>query len=302
MKKLLKILLLIIIPFTFLISTNPTFATTNLETWWQVWGVDKNSRLESFFASKFMSFWSYSDKWLTEVLVLIAKDIKNAFYVLATIYFLVIVIKLILSQNTEEELGKFKKWVIWITVWIMVMQISFSFVTILFDKDIWWWLAENLSAKLINPLIVLLETVASIFFLATALIAFYKIVTANGNDDAVKTWKMSILYAIMWYIVIKFARVLAEATYGWVDCTWTTSSCIWQADLSKATWIIVTIINWANSFLAIVVIIMIVYAWFNILLSWWDDDKVKKWKSSIIYIAIGLLILALNYIILTFFL
>ena len=281
MKKILQIILLLIIPFTFLMSTNQAFATSNLEVGWKIWDVDKNSRLEGFFNSRFMTLWNYSDQWLTEAIVLVAKDLKNVFYVLATIYFLIIAIKLILAQNSEEAVGNFKKWLIWITVWIMLMQIAFSFVVILFDKSIWWDLATNLSENLINPIIVLLETIASIFFISIAVYAFYKIITAKGEEESIKTWKMSVLYAIIWYIVIKFARVLAESMYWWVECTGTTSSCLWEADLSKTTGIIVTIINWANSFLAIVVMVMIVYAWFSILLSWWDEEKVKKWKKNL---------------------
>jgi hypothetical protein len=34
---------------------------------------------------------------------------KNLFYAVATVFFLIISFKLIVSNNTEEELGKFKK-------------------------------------------------------------------------------------------------------------------------------------------------------------------------------------------------
>ncbi len=47
---------------------------------------------------------------------------------------------------------------------------------------------------------------------------------------------------------------------------------------------------------------MILYAGAQILLSQGDEEKVKKGKQSLLYIAIGLLILVANYLILTFFL
>ena len=46
---------------------------------------------------------------------------------------------------------------------------------------------------------------------------------------------------------------------------------------------------------------MIIYAGIQILLSRGDEEKIKKGKNAIIYIAIGLGLLVMNYLILTFF-
>jgi hypothetical protein len=43
------------------------------------------------------------------------------------------------------------------------------------------------------------------------------------------------------------------------------------------------------------------YAWSLVLLSAWDEEKLKKAKSMILYVAIWVLLLAFNYLILTFF-
>jgi len=48
--------------------------------------------------------------------------------------------------------------------------------------------------------------------------------------------------------------------------------------------------------------IMIIYAGAQIMLSGWDEEKIKKWKSSLLYIFIGIFILTVNYLIITFFL
>lgn len=34
-----------------------------------------------------------------------------------------------------------------------------------------------------------------------------------------------------------------------------------------------------------------IYGWFIILTSWWDEDKVKKWKNIIIYMVVGLVVI-----------
>jgi hypothetical protein len=57
-----------------------------------------------------------------------------------------------------------------------------------------------------------------------------------------------------------------------------------------------------NGFIWLIVVILIIYAWFMVLTSVWDEEKLKKAKSIIMYIAIWLFILVANYLILTFIL
>jgi len=47
---------------------------------------------------------------------------------------------------------------------------------------------------------------------------------------------------------------------------------------------------------------MIIYAGAQIIFSNGDEEKIKKAKTSLIYIVIGIFILMVNYLILTFFL
>ncbi len=65
------------------------------------------------------------------------------------------------------------------------MQIAFSATKIIFDRGVGETLAFNIIEFLIGPLIALLETLASVFFIAIAIFAFYRLVTANGNEEAV---------------------------------------------------------------------------------------------------------------------
>lgn len=244
-------------------------------------------------------------------LLRLARDLKNFLFVIASIFFLIIVIQLILSDNTEEAVWKFKKWIIWITVGIIIMQLAYSFTIILFDQWVSQQLAVNFMQNLVTPLILLIQTLASIFFVAMAILAFYRLATANGNEEAIKNGRMTIVYAIIGFLVLRFARLIVEAFYGKINCdsfsNWlikwrNISECIRPADLSSWVNIIITIINWMNGFVALVVVLMIIYAGVQIMLSGGDEERVKKWRQSIVYIAIGLAILVLNFLILTFFL
>lgn len=273
-----------------------------------VWNNDKLNAIGTW--TGFIWVVSGWQEWIVNTLIRIARDMKNFFYAVATIFFLIIALRLIFSSNTEEEVGKFKKWIIWITVWLIVMQLAFAFTDIIFDT----WADSTVGSKLINgivlPMISLLQTLASIFFIAMAIYAFYRLVTANGNDEAVKSWKMTIVYALIGFIIIRFAKEIVVAFYGQLDCDGRASSivapadakCVNIAELNGWVQMIISFIQWLNGFVAIVVLIMIMYAGMQILLSGGDEEKVKKWKNAILYIAIGLLVLVANWLILTFFL
>ena len=45
--------------------------------------------------------------------------------------------------------------------------------------------------------------------------------------------------------------------------------------------------------ISIIAVILIIYAWFNMLTAAWDEDKAKKSKTIIVFAIIGLLIIYL---------
>ena len=117
---------------------------------------DRNNLLDDFWNSVSEFFWIWTHKWAQWIfytLVEVAQSLKNLFFWLATIFYIVIAIKLLVAENTEEEIGKFKKWVIWITIWLMVMQIAYAFTLTLYAKNIWESLAFDLIDNIINPFI-----------------------------------------------------------------------------------------------------------------------------------------------------
>ncbi|MDD2908075.1 MAG: hypothetical protein PHH98_05565 [Candidatus Gracilibacteria bacterium] len=239
----------------------------------------------------------------------VAKDLKTIFYILSGLYFLILVIRLIFSENTDEEVSNFKKGIIWITIGIVVMQIAFYAINTLYAKDVGGTLANNLTKNLINPIIKILETAASFFFVLIAIFAFYSIITANGDEEKVKTGKMSVFYGLIGFIVIKLAKEIVSATYGKVDCNEHTilgiftingNNCNASNQITGVSDIIIKLINWMNGFVGIIVILMIIYAGVQVLFSAGDEEKLSKAKSSIIYIVIGIAILILNYFILSF--
>jgi hypothetical protein len=313
MKKILKIFLLICIFLSLWLSinfTNTTYAAQDLKISTIQWGdSNRNDLLKNFKDDNF--FWTRYGwtKWTYWFLFRVAKDLKNLFFVLATLYLFIIVIRLIYTGDSDEWFNKFKKWVIWTSIWLFVMQAAYSYVKTLYDKDIWQNLAFNLIDNIVNPIIWMLEIFASVVFLLMAIIAFYQLITANWNEETAKKWKITIFYAIIWFILIKLAKIIVEWVYGRLNCNndlwWVISSstvnCVDKAEVTWFAWTLLEIINWMNGFVWLIVVIMIIYAWIQVLTSGWDEEKMKKAKKSIIYIAIWLFILIANYLILTFF-
>ncbi len=287
----------------------------NLEIQWQRdAGKDRIKKLETIATSengdKFFNTWTLWEKWVNNLFINIARDIKNVIFIFATIIMFVLVFRLLFAENSEEEAGKFKSGIIWIAVWIVIMQISFVFYRVMFDQWADGWTAYDLSKAILEPFTNLLMMGASFVFIAVAIYAFYKIVTANGDDEAVSKGKMTIVYGLIGFVVIKLADVLVRSTYGVNECKWRLSGNLlhlnpqWCIEAPKLEWamgIITTLINWLNGFLWIIIVLLIIYAWFLVLTWGWDEEKTSKAKNIIFYAFIWLLVLIMSYLLLTFF-
>lgn len=335
MKIFLKITLLLISSVIFFFNTWNTFAgclenwtcvqwveTTNI-SWYNWWTASRsNTHLNaiswnnSSTAEFAVSWWKSWDQWIYNFIVRIARDLKNLVFTISVIYFFIIVFQLLTTENTEEQMWKFKKWIIWISIWIFIMQIAYTFVLTLSSfnwwviwQSLWWQLYKNV----IDPVIRIIELWASFVFIAISIYAFYKMVTANWDEAKAKSWKMTIFYAILWFIVIKISRAIVQTVYWKINCesvnkdwfsvlfVFQNEKCIEPAKLSDFSQIVLNIINWMNTFVWIITLIMVIYAWAQVFLSWWDEEKLKKAKKSIIYIALWLWVLVVNYLILSFF-
>jgi len=295
------------------VKINTGSPDNNLNTWNKKAANDKtNEHLDQYktWDSELFDISTWWEKWISQTLFNIAKDLKNIFFMLASIFLIILVLKLVFTDNTDEEVWKFKKWIIWISIWIIVTQIAYSFVKILYDNDINSWLANNFIDDIIYPLIKLLQTWASFFFLGIAIFAFFRIITANWEEEVAKSWKMSILYWIIWFIIIKVSRIIVYTIYWKVDCNnhsiwWiievSNSNCVIRENIDWSVKLLADIINWANSFIFIIITILIIYTWAQVILSAWDEEVLKKAKNSIIYIVLWLFLLFVNYLILTFF-
>lgn len=263
-----------------------------------------NEQLDAINWDEFFAVNQWGEKGLKMFLLNISRDLKIIVYTIVLLWGLIMVIKLIFGSDTEEQQKKIKTGLLWSSIGLVVMQTALSAQKIFFDQDVGSDLARRFANGLVEPFMNLLLFLASFMFIVTAIIAFYKMITANGHDDHVTEAKQSIIQAILWFIVIKFAGIMVNNTYN-PDCGSGSIVFFWGSrvcnQITQNAKIFSSIINWVNTFVVLAVILMLIYAWFLVLTSGWDDDKQKKAKNIILYVAIGMAILVVNYLLFTFF-
>ena len=239
------------------------------------------------------------------LMITIARDLKNVVILLAIVYLFIMVIKLIFSNGTEDDVKKWRWGIISATLGIIVMQIAYVLVSALFDKKVTGVTAFDFLDKIIYPFVRMLELLASFAFLAMAIYAFYLIITAGGADDKAKKGKQTIIFAIIWFLLIKIPRTLVESIYGKAECSTGflgIGICeISSPDLSATVQIMTKAINYFNGFIGLITVILIIYAWFLVLTGAGDDEKLKKAKSIIKYAIIGIFLLVASYVLFDFF-
>lgn len=128
-------------------------------------------------------------------------------------------------------------------------------------------------------------------------------------------WLMLVIGIIFWNSSIVFAGWLQNLLdpiwpavpvcqgdeCGWDNWVEAVRGAIeWSETQKPASQYIQDIVNYLLSFLAIVWVLYIIYAWFNILTAGWDDDKVSGSKKTITYVAVGLLVIFLASSIINF--
>ena len=79
---------------------------------------------------------------------------------------------------------------------------------------------------------------------------------------------------------------------------------LWEIDAfitdKKASEYVQSVIVYVLGFIALISVVYIIYAGFNIVISAWDDEKMTKSKNTIMYVVIGLIVIFLAYSIVAF--
>ena len=97
-----------------------------LASFWSIFASSSKDYLDQLHEKRDIIIWN--DTW--DFLVRIADSLVIIFFIIAVPYFFIIVIKLIMNENSEEEATNFKKWIIWISIWLWLMKFAQAFLHI----------------------------------------------------------------------------------------------------------------------------------------------------------------------------
>lgn len=310
--------ILILLCSFFLVALPNSFADVNDMV--NVRGVDvgttwtANDQLESFIGP-ISSFFFVPDsqwgEWILAIFTTIAFQVKNFFIAIAILFLIYGVIKLLFSNSNEEETLTWRRNIIWTSVGIFVMQIAFSVWNTLIIRDssrFWSYFGWQFWTNIFSPIVGIMLMLASFWFLFMMIYAFYIMVTGGGDDEKQKKGKNIVIYAIIGFVLIRLPQAIIEAIYGQPDCKTTLSGLITigdcaikKQDLAASIGIIGKVVNFFNGFLAIVCVLLVIYAGWLVLISGWDEEKLKKAKRILLYIALGFLLLVASHALFRFF-
>lgn len=280
------------------------------------WSSRTNEKLDEFVSGFWVGDYFFVPSWQTwkdgilEAFTTVAFQLKNFMIVIAVVFLAIAIIKLLFSSNDEESVKKWRSSIIWVSVWIFVMQMTFSIWRVLILENTWEWIDTRLWwtiwLYIFAPVVGILQLLASFGFLLMVVYAFYIIVWSAWDEEKLKKWKRTIIYGLVGFFLMRLPESIVWALYGTPDCRDHTILTIWSCEIenqniSGAIGIIGRIITYINGFLMLVCVILVIYAWWLILISAWDEEKLKKAKSIILYVFIGIAVLVGSHAIFRFF-
>lgn len=250
-----------------------------------------------------------------KVFTQIAYGIKNFFVIIAVIFLIIGVLKILFSEASENDVEKWKSNIVWTTVGIFLMQIAYSIWTTMlsggggsgFSSMLAWDFWNNIIA----PIVQLLQFLASFAFLAMMIYAFYIIITGGGDEEKLKKGYHTLGYGLVGILLIQVPYRLVSLIYGDVpDCA--ESATLWSfaggsctsnsiTDVDGVVELIGKFFQFFHGFLTLFCVLMAIYAGWLLLASRGEEDSVKKAKRVILYMVIGLIMLVASHAIFRFF-
>lgn len=154
-----------------------------------------------------------------------------------------------------------------------------------FTSDAQWaniLINEDVFVYTINENIILFMKVL-IWFIAISVIIFawLKILTARWREEQVTEAKWKIIYSIAWLVFIWIAEVWKNIAFSWNIDDW--------KNLFEQLWNLALYFAWP------VWIFFLILAWYYLITSNWDEEKIKKAKNIVINTVIATIILLASY-------
>lgn len=269
---------------------------------------------EIFDWNKYYDYSGGTTDWegIRNVLIQIFKSLAVVVFILAVIIAFISVIRLLTSANGEEDFWTWMKTLVWSIAGLFLISVAYTIIK-QFETRVFSTQRINTETvydtviNIIYPLLNFLRYIAATCFFLGAIYAFYRIVTAAWDEEGFNDGKKIFIGSVIGFVIMMIAEPLVLIAYGWGSCDGSnkifgvSTDCTDRVfDADSILGIIAKIIVFLNGFLALIVIIMILYAGFLVLTGAGDEEKNEKAKKTITYAIIGVVILIFSYAIYRF--
>lgn len=217
----------------------------------------------------------------------------------------------------KDEIEKWFQYIVYGVLGIIIIQ-SAKFITstylgilknvVPYDSVLWGKTSFAQSAyevynQLLMPFISLFMYVVIGVLFVILLVHVMRFITSSEEDVAAKA-KTIMISNVVWIMVILLAKTMVEAIYGKQAEVLKTAKDIgdvWSWILAWADFSIVfSIVNYVLWFLWLIILILIIVQTYQLLVNPTSEELIKKTKTNLLYIVIGLAIIAGAYVIVNF--
>ncbi len=223
-----------------------------------------------------------------------------------------------LMFSAKEDIEKGTKYIIFGVLGIIIIQ-SAKFITSTYISIItkvvpydnasqtinFAQSAYEIYNQLIMPFINVFMYVVIGTLFVILLVHVMRFITSSEEDVATKA-KSIMISNVVGIIVILLAKTMVETIYGKQETVIRSSAATNLWDIG--TWVLAgadftvvfSIVNYALGFLGFVILVIIIIQTYQLLVNPTSDELIKKTKTNLMYIVIGLAIIALAYVIVNF--
>lgn len=217
----------------------------------------------------------------------------------------------------KDEIEKWFQYIVYGVLGIIVIQ-SAKFITSTYlgilnsvvpsDKVLWGTTSFAQSAyevynQLLMPFISLFMYAVIGTLFVILLVHVIRFITSSEEDVAAKA-KAIMISNVVGIMVILLAKTMVEAIYGKQEEVLKTAGDIGDVGSWILAWadfsIVFSIVNYILWFLWLIILILIIVQTYQLLFNPTSDELIKKTKTNLLYILIGLAIIAGAYVIVNF--
>jgi hypothetical protein len=202
--------------------------------------------------------------------------LQTVWFILLVVYVFYVGVDFIRNANDESWIKKTRNSLLYISYWWLLYFGSFRLVRgfgIYSGADNVWdviWIASN---TILSNLILLLKAIAYIYAVVMIMWRWFEMIRAYEKEDkfkAAREWIVNVLAALAIIKTIDYLYFISSQS----DFSW--KLLLLVEEVTKLVWFGM----WA------MFVFYLIYAWFTLATSWWEDDKYKKAINTVKAIAI----------------